>query len=260
MKASPVKTFEKGNKRLRYNTETNVVKVWAPDLASAKEFLMEQMDGSKVGVVEAVVVTLTYEPKVSFLIRGKHLFPFVQSDMNERPSYRRSQAFAKQENPNPSKIEQRPAMVMLDQRVQLVVYCTHTGQFLMDRTDPSGDVRVFPAVLACASDNLEDLALRLLVTVVGRSETRKGSPISRKHLKKFNEVDTVGVKHHFFLAVFHQEFSPAVATASWVDPENSTLSWLANLLITEDPTIRQLIEKQDKPEKTGPSELEGVDD
>lgn len=260
MKAPPIKTFEKGNKRLVYNTETNVAKVWAPDMASAKEFLMEQMDGSKVGVIEAVVVTLAYEAKVSFLIRGKHLFPFVQSDMNERASYRRSRAFAKNEESKAIKAKQAQPMVVPDQRVQLVAYCIETGRFLMDRTDPSGDVRVFPAVLAHSNDNLGELALRLLVTMIGRSETPKGSPITRKYLKKFNEVDTASVKHHFFLTLFRQQFSPAVASTAWVDPKDATLSWLANLLVNEDPTLRQLMQGAGKSEKNSPSELDGLDD
>ncbi len=253
---SDIKLFEEGGRRLKYNTETKVAKIWSENMASAKEFLMKYMDDRKIGVVKGVAVTLSYAPEVTFIIRGKQLYSFVSSKMDERASYRRSTAFAGHDDPKAmrkvpsftSMVEQQEKKVT-EEWVELVIYCPSTQRFLFEIT--RGKVG-FP--IALVHKDPSDSAVTRLSDIAS-------SVVTPKHVKKFNEVAADGVKHHFFFMVCKHEFIPKHTPAvqmKWAPHKADNKNFITGLMFEKDPTIKQIVEGEKAPKKMDFSQL--VDD
>ncbi len=251
---SDIKLFEEGGRRLKYNAQTKIAKVWSEDMASAKEFLMKHMDERKIGVVKGVAVTLSYAPEVTFIIRGKQLYSFASSKMDERASYRRSTAFAGHDDPKAmrkvpsfsSMVEQQEKKKPEEEWVELVIYCPSTQRFLFEIT--RGKVG-FP--IALVHKDTADTAVTRLSDIAS-------SVVTHKHVKKFNEVTADGVRHHFFFMVCKHEFIPKhtpKVQMKWVPHKAENKNFITELMFEKDPTIKQIVENEKAPQKMDFSRL-----
>ena len=238
---SDVKKFEKGSERMVYDRRTKVAKVWADDMASARLFFLKNIDGGDVGVVKSIAVTLSYAPTVTFIIRGKHLYPFVQSDMNDKSSYRRTAAFAKEASTKPSftKMIEKQEKKVLEEWVELVIYCPSTQRFLFEIARGKCG---FPMALV-SKNGPEDAATTRLGDL-------SASVVTSRHTKKVNEVSADGVKHHFFFMVCKHEFlAPSIPgiVMKWAPHKIENKNYITGLMFEKDPTIKQIVESESKP-------------
>lgn len=252
---SDIKRFENDGCRLVYNDKTNVAKVWASDMATARAFFMKHMDGGNLGVVTAVTVTLEYAPNVTFIIRGKELYPFVQSNMNERASYRQKASHPGWGGEDvPSKKTSFTSIIEKQEKrrdineewVELVVYCPGTQRFLFEIIRGKSG---FPIALV-HNDARE--------TAVTRLGDLSGSVVTTRHVKPFNEVAADGVKHHFFFMVCKHEFIPKHMTMKWAPHKIESKNFITALMFEKDPTIKQIVENESQVQKMDFSNL--VDD
>lgn len=249
---SETKRFEKDGRRLVYNTTTKVAKVWAEDMASARAFFIKHMDDKKIGVVKGVAVTLSYAPEVTFIIRGKQLYPFVSSQMNEKDSYRRTAHYAGQESPTKALsfgniLDKKEKKLTTEEWVELVIYCPSTQRFMLEITRGKAG---FPITLVCNDDPKE--------SAISRLGDLSGTVVTPKHTKPFNEVAADGVKHHFFFMVCKHEFIPKSMTMKWAPHKISPKNFITELMFEKDPTLKQIVATEKEPQKMDFTKL--VDD
>lgn len=256
MKAD-IQRFEQDGRRLVYNGKTKVAKVWAEDMASARAFFMKHMDSGKIGTVSGIAVTLSYAPEVTFIIRGKELYPFVSSQMNERASYRRSTALGGQtaptkahtgpSGPSFTDMVEKQEKTVSEEWVELVVYCPGTQRFLFEITRGKSG---FPIAQVTENDARE--------TSIARLSDISGAVVTTKHVKPFNEVAADGVKHHFFFMICAHEFIPKQMTMKWAPHRIENKNFITALIFEKDPTVKQIVESETKTQKMDFSKI--VDD
>ena len=233
------KQFIDGLKSIVYKPQTGIAHIRAESLYEAKNFLMKHMDKKDIGIVHGLAVTLSLDPRVTIMIRGKNLFKFIQSELNERESYRSKKSFTSLvEKPQPKNV------------AELVIYCPGTRRFLMGQS-PDRKTIGFPTTVVLSYEAHQDAALKTLTTLTNNT-------VTSKHVKHINDVDMKdGSKHHVYLMIAKHEFDPFAQGAGlvWLRHDVGNLNTITDLLVKDDPTIGKIIANEDSPEKLDFSKL-----
>lgn len=234
------KRFEEGSNALVYKPKAGVAHLHAENLYDAKNFLMKQMDAKNVGIVHGITVTMNHTPSVTVMIRGKNLFKFIQSELNERESYRSKKSFSSMVKAQPGKTSY----------AELIVYCPGTRRFLIGTT-PSGATLGFPATVVLSYEEPASVALKSLSTL-------SGSEITEKHVKHFNTISTGDEnKHYCYLLISKSEFQPKTVGKGlvWLRHDVDKLNSVTKLLFNTDPTLKKIIDNETSPEKIDFSQI-----
>ena len=233
------KRFESKTCRLVYKPKTGVAHIRAESLYEAKTFLLKHMDSKEIGIVHGIAVTLGMDPRVTVMIRGKNLFKFIQSELNERASYRTKKSFtAMAEEPKPKNL------------VELVVYCPGTRRFLVGQTLDRQRLG-FPTSVILSYENHEGVAMKTLTMLTD-------TVVTKKHIKNINVVDMPDKsKHYVYLMIAKSEFPPNAAGKGmvWMRHEIENLNQVSEMLFKSDPTIGKILESENSLEKMDFSKL-----
>ena len=233
------KQFENDTCRLVYKPKTGVAHIRAESLYEAKTFLLKLMDKKDIGIVHGIAVTLGLDPRVTVMIRGKNLFKFIQSELNEKASYRTRKSFTSMvEAPGPKNM------------VELVVYCPGTRRFLIGQSTDRKHLG-FPTSVILSYESHEDVAVKALTLL---TDTK----VTRKHIKNINVVDMPDKsKHYAYLMIAKTEFTGNAAGRGlvWMRHEVDNLNPVSEMLFKDDPTIGKILENEDSPEKMDFSKL-----